>query len=147
MESIKYKKAGRVMVFGVFDGLHNGHQFFLRQAKKYGDQLIAVVARDAAARELKNKTPHFDEKKRARMLRTGNLADRVVLGDRKQGTYRVLRRYQPDVICFGYDQDTLADDLRQRMRKGSLPKMRLIRLRPHNSDTFRSSLLRGRGRR
>lgn len=40
------KKFNRVMVFGVFDGLHPGHRAFLRQARKKGDKLIVVVARD-----------------------------------------------------------------------------------------------------
>jgi len=37
----------RVMVFGVFDGLHEGHKSFLRQARKYGGELRAVVAQAA----------------------------------------------------------------------------------------------------
>ena len=137
------KKKGVVMVFGVFDGLHKGHESFLRQARRWGSELIAVVARDAAVRELKKKRPRLSEKERARALGASRMADRVVLGDKEQGIYLVAKRYKPAIICIGYDQDALAEDLRRRMRKGYLPAMRLIRLRPHRPYMFRSSLLYG----
>ena len=37
----------KVLVFGTFDGLHEGHKDFLRQAKQYGDHLTVVVGRDS----------------------------------------------------------------------------------------------------
>jgi FAD synthetase len=36
----------KVMIFGTFDLLHEGHQFFIREAKKVGGQLIIVLAHD-----------------------------------------------------------------------------------------------------
>jgi len=36
----------RVMATGVFDLLHPGHLYFLTEARKHGDELIVVVARD-----------------------------------------------------------------------------------------------------
>ncbi|HLC71304.1 MAG TPA: adenylyltransferase/cytidyltransferase family protein, partial [Candidatus Nanoarchaeia archaeon] len=35
-----------VMCFGTFDILHPGHLHYLQQAKKYGDYLMVVIARD-----------------------------------------------------------------------------------------------------
>ena len=43
----------RVMATGVFDLLHPGHLSFLTEAKKLGDELIVVVARDQTARRMK----------------------------------------------------------------------------------------------
>lgn len=40
------KKNVKVMVFGTFAVLHPGRLYFFNQAKKHGDKLIAVVARD-----------------------------------------------------------------------------------------------------
>ena len=37
----------KVMVFGTFDRLHDGHRFFLREAEKLGTTLFIVVARDS----------------------------------------------------------------------------------------------------
>ena len=129
------------MVFGVFDGLHAGHRAFLSTAKKRGDELIAVVARDETVRLLKNKTPRFSEKKRVRAIRASGLADRVVLGDREQGTYGIIRRYRPDSICLGYDQKALARNLRARMRERAIAPVRIIRLGSHSPRMFKSSLL------
>lgn len=126
------------MVFGVFDGLHAGHRAFLRQAKKRGGELIAVVARDSAARLLKKKTPRRPQAARAAALRRNCLADRVALGDKEQGTYRVVSRWKPDIICLGYDQQALAEDLRKRM-----PDIWLVRLRAHKPAKFKTSLLAG----
>jgi len=52
MNKIKKKK---VMVFGTFDIFHPGHRSFLNQAKKYGNYLIVVVARDKQSKFSKNK--------------------------------------------------------------------------------------------
>ena len=42
-----------VMAFGTFDVLHPGHHFYLEQARKLGDNLVVVVARDANVKKLK----------------------------------------------------------------------------------------------
>lgn len=130
------KRTRRVMVFGVFDGLHEGHRAFLRAAKKRGGELIVVVARDSAARLLKKKTPRFDENARARAIRASGLADRVVLGDQKQGTYRVIAHWKPDIICLGYDQQALAENVKNKIRG-----IRLVRLMAHKPEKFKTSLL------
>ncbi|EQD52190.1 glycerol-3-phosphate cytidyltransferase, partial [mine drainage metagenome] len=44
----------RVMATGVFDLLHPGHLYFLTEARKLGDELVVVVARDQTARRLKH---------------------------------------------------------------------------------------------
>lgn len=36
----------KVLIFGSFDSLHKGHLNLFKQARKHGDKLIAVVARD-----------------------------------------------------------------------------------------------------
>ncbi|OHA12939.1 MAG: hypothetical protein A3J10_00265 [Candidatus Sungbacteria bacterium RIFCSPLOWO2_02_FULL_54_10] len=128
------------MLFGVFDGLHAGHRAFLASAKKRGRELIVVVARDAAVRLLKNKTPRLNEKARVRAIRASGLADRVVLGDKVQGTYGIIRWYQPDSVCLGYDQKALAADIRAHMRKQTISPVQIIRLGAHRPRIFKSSL-------
>lgn len=117
------------MVFGVFDGLHEGHRFFLQQARKHGS-LIIVVARDGAVQHLKNKTPRWDEDQRLAALRAFMPDATVILGDAQQGRYDVVKIHQPDMICLGYDQAYLADDLRRAMREGVIPRHELIKIMP-----------------
>lgn len=131
------------VVFGVFDLLHPGHVSFLKQARKKGNELIVVVARDAAVKKLKKKEPHYSERERVAHIRKEfPRGVRVVLGDKRMGAYGAIKRYQPDVICVGYDQRALKADLQQRMQDGLLPRMRIVRLRPHKPRTFHTALLR-----
>ena len=48
------------MVFGSFDLVHKGHVNFLKQAKKLGDELIVVVARDDNIEKVKKRKPSTD---------------------------------------------------------------------------------------
>ena len=135
------KKFKTVMVFGVFDRLHPGHLSFLRQAEKYSEKLMVVVARDSAVRELKNKNPSQNEKERMAVLRKIPGVNKVVLGDKKQGSYGVIKKYKPDVIGLGYDQKWLAGDLKKYMRVGCLSKIKMVKLKAYYSKKLHSSLL------
>jgi len=46
-----------VMVFGTFDGVHDGHRHFFSEAAARGHRVIAVVTRDEHVLELKGKLP------------------------------------------------------------------------------------------
>lgn len=129
------------MVFGVFDRLHEGHHAFLKQARAYGDELIAVVARDATARELKKKTPQQSEEDRMNALNENEYVAKAILGDAVQGSYEVLLAHLPDMLCIGYDQDGLLGDLQKRMEQGLIRKIPVVRLKAHRPDTFHTSLL------
>lgn len=135
----------RIMVFGVFDGLHPGHRAFLRQAARCGKDLIVVVARDSVVRKLKKKSAKQKEKQRLGALRksyeTWSHKVKMILGDRKQSSYGVIKKYKPDLICLGYDQKWLEKDLKIRVRQGSIPKIRLVKLKPYYAQKFKSSKL------
>src|SRR3989338_1413746 len=93
-----------VMAFGTFDLLHPGHKYFLRQAKKQGDYLIVVIARDTTVKRLKGKLPHDNEKQRLKAILSLNLADKATIGDKRPNRYAAIKKYRPEVICLGYDQ-------------------------------------------
>lgn len=111
---------GRVMVFGVFDGVHEGHRAFLRQAREEGEYVIVVVTRDEVVEQLKEKRPKKDEKKRIQELTETGLVDEVVLGDAVLGTWSVIEKHKPDVIALGYDQEKLKKALRDFFASRSL---------------------------
>ena len=67
----------KVMVFGTYDAVHKGHIHFFEQARKHGDYLIIIVAKDKTVEELKRK-PHHDEKQRLADVK--KYADKAVLG-------------------------------------------------------------------
>lgn len=136
------KPVKKVMVFGVFDGLHPGHKAFLRQAKRQGKRLIIVVARDSAVCRLKHRNPRFDEKRRIVAMRRIKDVPLAVLGDKQQGSYGVIKKYKPDIICLGYDQRWLEKDLKMRVRRGLIPKIRLVKLKSYHPRRFKSSKMR-----
>ncbi len=92
----------RVMATGVFDLLHPGHVYFLTEAKKLGDELVVVVARDKTARRLKHE-PYVPEHIRREMVEALKPVDRAVLGSTTD-IYETVVREKPSIIALGYDQ-------------------------------------------
>jgi cytidyltransferase-like protein len=96
-----------VLVFGVFDTLHEGHRYFLRKAQGYGTKLIVALTPDETVFTLKKKLPQQDLKTRMEKLVVENLANEVVVGDTKPHTWNIIKLTGPDIIVLGYDQDRL----------------------------------------
>lgn len=98
---------GSVVAFGVFDGIHEGHKYFLQEAKKLGDHLTVVVASDGVVERLKNKIPRYNVKERVVALKNSGLADAVREGDETLGNWNIVSKVKPDIIAVGYDQEEL----------------------------------------
>lgn len=130
-----------VTIFGVFDGIHEGHKAFIHEAHKHGDRLVAIVARDSVVSKLKNKTPINNEVERINSLLKIEDIDIVLLGDPKQGLYNVLKEVNPDIIYLGYDQQSLLNDIKKSIKKGLLPEIKLIQGEAYKPEIFHSSIL------
>lgn len=123
----------KVLVFGTFDQLHPGHLNFFKQAKKQGDKLIVVLARDTNIKKLKKHLPKQNEKERLANLLKIKIIDQVVLGNRcYQQRTKIIKIIKPDIICLGYDQP---------MVKLRGKKIKIVRLLPYYPDKYKSSLL------
>ena len=131
----------RVAVFGVFDGIHAGHQDFLRQAREYGDEVVVIVARDKSVTQLKGKPPIHPEGQRLGLLSQEQWVSRVILGDEEPSNYRALADLKPDVVCFGYDQLELMADLTKWM-EANRQETRTHLLEPYQPLRLHNSLLR-----
>jgi cytidyltransferase-like protein len=107
-----------VLVFGTFDGLHEGHRYFLRRARSLGDRLVVSLSRDEFVRAFKAKSPRHDETQRRLRLEASGLADAVHLSDPVPGSYDILAKTRPDIVCLGYDQDALEGNLRRWLQAG-----------------------------
>jgi FAD synthetase len=130
----------KVMVFGVFDRLHPGHHYFLEHARKMGDELVVVVARDSSVVFLKSRQSVQKEAERLESLNDLFYVDHSVIGDETLGTYEVLKEYEPNLICVGYDQEILEKDLKERMERGEVGTVEIIKIDAFHPEEYHSSI-------
>ena len=137
------------MVFGTFDLLHPGHLNFLLQARELGDKLIVSVARDLNVFRVKGQRPMHSERQRQKNLSLLPVVDKVVLGGLKNPMPHILK-VRPDIIALGYDQKNYlgkdgrraAAELEQILIQHGLKKIRVVRLKPHWPEIYKSKLIR-----
>lgn len=122
------------MVFGVFDGLHEGHHHLLRQAQIRCEKLVVVVAHENVVKAIKGHSPRFSIEERAQALGAFDSCLEIVLGDPVIETWSHLKTYRPDMVFLGYDQHLLGE----RLKELDIP---CSFLDPHFPKKYKSSLL------
>lgn len=127
----------KVMVFGTFDIIHPGHLNLFSEAKKLGDSLTVIVARDQTVLEVKGREVQNDENTRLHNIENLHIADKVILGNLTD-KYQVIREEKPDIIALGYDQRAFVDNLDKILDK----KIKIVRLKPYKEDIYKSSKFR-----
>ena len=130
----------RVMAFGTFDTLHKGHEYFLGEAAKLGDELYVVIAKDDTVTMLKGRPPLHDEDSRRTAVQALKWVTRATLGY-EHDKYAIIEELKPDIICLGYDQVHFIDRLGPELKKRGLhPK--IVRLTAFKPEIYKSSKLR-----
>ena len=130
----------KVMCAGTFDIIHPGHLYYLSEAKKYGDKLIVVVARDSTSETFKKKKPMHNEKERLESVRMLKIVDEAVLG--KEGDiFNIIEEIMPNIICLGYDQNVQKQQLEDELKKRNL-KAEVIRIGSYMPHLYKSSKLK-----
>ncbi len=135
----------RVMVFGTFDMLHDGHLDFFRQARALVDdpQLIVSVARDQSTERIKGVRPKHTELERLALIEACDLVDEAVLGDRN-GFIEHIVASRPDIIALGYDQaGEYVQHLEAELSNAGL-EVKIVRLKPFRPEIYKTSKLQGR---
>ena len=147
----------KVMTFGTFDIFHPGHESYLSQARKLGEYLIVVVARDENVLRIKGALPKNNEKRRLEVVLAqrfdlkgeknaseveprGALADEVVLGSLVD-RYAVIEKFQPDVIALGYDQKVNLEELEKKLQEFGL-QSEIVRLKSFQPEVYKSSKMK-----
>ncbi len=124
------------MVFGTFDILHPGHIHMLKEAERYGDSLVIIVAKDSTVKKIKGRLPIHSETVRLKSLEALAIADRVRLGN-SGDKHQVIREEKPDVIALGYDQKFFTEGLDKVLEK----PITIVRLSPYKPEIYKSSKL------
>jgi FAD synthetase len=134
-------KRKKVMVFGVFDGVHDGHRALFVQARKHAPYLVAVVTQDHIVQWLKRRLPERPLTDRIDALKAERLVNEVAMGDAVLGAWAVLFAHRPSVIAVGYDQAGLRKNLKEHYHRFDW-KPRILTMKAHRPKTFHSSLMK-----
>lgn len=126
----------KILMVGAFDILHPGHLQAIKEAKKLGDYLTIVIARDQNILRLKGHLPYYNEKTRVKNLRNFKIANEVILGD-LEDKLKVIRVEKPDIIVMGYDQKPAPELIFGIKKLG----VKIVRLTSFRSEIFKSSKL------
>lgn len=132
----------KIMVFGTFDMVHQGHEDLFKQARALAPEphLIVSVARDAVAERIKGFKPRHTEKERRDSLAAHALVDEAVIGD-AEGYIEHIRDVQPHIIALGYDQEgEYVENLEKELRAAGLTS-RVVRLVAYRPDVYKTSKL------
>lgn len=130
----------RVLCFGTFDGLHAGHDAFLRQVAEAGDEVWVVLARDITVVHVKGQLPAINEQDRLKALQVHPSVYQARLGN-LEDKYQVIDEIRPQIIVLGYDQKAFTSDLGSELAKrGHMVEIR--RAKPYQADFYKTSKLR-----
>lgn len=137
------KKTGekKIMVFGTFDGLHDGHLNFFKQAKKLAQKsfLVVSIARDKNVVKIKGKYPNKNEKQRMTLVKNYPLVNKVVLSGLKAHIPHILKE-RPNIIALGYDQKVYVKNIKKDLKNKGLT-IRVVRLKPFKEKIYKNNLL------
>ncbi len=115
----------KVVATGTFDIIHPGHVKFLEEAKKLGDYLIVIVAREKNVRH--KPKPFIPEEQRRRVVEALKPVDEAILGD-EEDIFKPIEEIKPDVIVLGYDQHFDEEWLKRELEKRGI-KAEVVRIR------------------
>lgn len=134
-------KQQKILVFGTFDMIHDGHVRFFEQARQLAQNpfLVVSIARDRNVKKIKGRLPRKNEQARRRLVAKNSLVDQVILG----GVYKHIPhivKLRPDIIALGYDQTAYVGGLRKDLAKAGL-RPKIARLKAYKPAVFKTSLL------
>lgn len=122
------------IVFGVFDGMHEGHKHFLSEASKLADKLTIVLTLPETAVILKGRSPRHSYEERKAAIRAFKPDAEIVPSDAKLGEWSVFKNRKPCLVILGYDQQGIAKELEKI-------GVYFIFIDSHYPEKYKSSLL------
>ncbi|MDD3887217.1 MAG: adenylyltransferase/cytidyltransferase family protein [Patescibacteria group bacterium] len=130
----------KVLIFGAFDLLHPGHLDFFKQAKKLGDSLTVIVARDQTVSAIKKHRTLFNEQERLANVKNQKIVNEARLGN-LDDPYKIVKQEKPDIIALGYDQNSYTEELEDKIKEFGF-KTKVVRLKPFKPEKYKSSKLK-----
>ena len=138
----------KVLASGVFDVLHPEHIRYLEEAKRAGgpgSKLVVVLARDRTAERMRGSPPIFNERARLRVIGSLKVVDIAMLGssqsDLEKGIKATIRKVNPDIIAFGYDQhrSNIVSRVEKALAELGRKEIKLVRIKEFAYDDLSRS--------
>ena len=112
----------KVITYGTFDLLHQGHVNLLRRAKALGDWLIVGVTTDKFDQDRGKLNTCDDLMTRIEAVKKTGYADQVVLEEYKGQKIDDIRKYGVDIFAIGSDWEGYFDYLKEYCEVVYLPR-------------------------
>lgn len=112
----------KVITYGTYDLLHQGHINLLRRAKALGDYLIVGVTNDNFDRERGKLNVHNNVLERVDAVKATGLADKIIIEDYIGQKIDDIQKYDVDIFAIGSDWEGQFDYLNEYCQVVYLPR-------------------------
>lgn len=137
----------RVLAFGTFDKLHEGHRFYLQAAAALGEALYVLVACDQAVMWAKGRPPAQPASQRLAAVAALPFVTRAWIGEPVtdlRDYLRPIRLIKPDIVALGYDQALDIDSWLNEAVTALRPRLKIVRLTAFHPEKYKSSIINHR---
>ena len=115
-------KMKKVITYGTYDLLHQGHINLLRRAKELGDYLIVGVTSDSFDRGRGKLNVRNNVLERVEAVKATGYADEVIIEDYVGQKIDDIQKYNVDIFAIGSDWEGLFDYLNEFTKVVYLPR-------------------------
>ncbi len=112
----------KVITYGTYDLLHQGHINLLKRAKALGDYLIVGVTNDNFDRERGKLNVRNNVLERVDAVRATGLADQIIIEDYIGQKIDDIQKYEVDIFAIGSDWEGKFDYLKEFCEVVYLPR-------------------------
>ena len=112
----------KVITYGTYDLLHQGHINLLKRAKALGDYLIVGVTNDSFDRERGKLNVRNNVLERVEAVKATGLADQIIIEDYVGQKIDDIQKYDVDIFAIGSDWEGKFDYLKEFCEVVYLPR-------------------------
>ena len=116
----------KVITYGTYDLLHQGHINLLRRAKELGDYLIVGVTSDSFDRGRGKLNVRNNVLERVEAVKATGYADEVIIEDYVGQKIDDIQKYNIDIFAIGSDWEGIFDYLKEYTKVVYLPRTKGI---------------------
>lgn len=134
----------KVITYGTFDLLHQGHINLLRRAKELGDYLIVGVTNDNFDRDRGKLNVRNNVLERVEAVKATGLADQIIIEDYVGQKIDDIQKYDVDIFAIGSDWEGKFDYLNEYCKVMYLPRTEGISstmLREESQDAVKVGII------